>query len=92
MVFRQIVGIVLCVVGTGLFWYRRHLAPIRARSTSLVLLSSIGTLSTSLLRVGFEEYVTAPKMPCDIAFLSGMVRTRLGIGLVTLAKLCAWVS
>lgn len=81
------------VIGTGGMLWRRNHQPLRARSISLVLLCGVGTLATQLVRVAVSEFVTAPKMPCDVAFMATMVRTvpplRRRLRLVPLHPLCA---
>lgn len=77
---RQVIGVCVLVLGSILviggsiaLFRRRHLEPLRSRSIGLVMLCSIGTLLTQLVRVGVEEAVTAPKMPCDVTLVSSMV-------------------
>ena len=73
----QVLGSILVIGGSIALFRRRHLEPLRSRSIGLVMLCSIGTLLTQLVRVGVEEAVTAPKMPCDVTLVSSMVRTVL---------------
>lgn len=66
---------IVAAVFTFLMITRRHLQPLRKRSLGLVLLCALGSLVTTLLRVGLEELLTRPKMLCDVNFFAGMLFT-----------------